>query len=77
MSGAVYFFTLDGTWKERAFLKPRIVHPNLRFGISVALDGAGSTLAVGADWDPSSASGIDGDDADSSANSAGAAYVFR
>jgi hypothetical protein len=47
-----------------------------QFGWSVALSGDGETLAVGAWTENSSATGIDGDQADSSLHAAGAVYVF-
>jgi hypothetical protein len=47
-----------------------------RFGWSVALNGDGSTLAVGAYAEDSSVTGIGGDQADDSAFGAGAVYVF-
>ena len=46
------------------------------FGISVALSADGSTLAVGADREESSATGINGDESDNSARNAGAVYLF-
>lgn len=78
-AGAAFLFAADaaGEWKESAFLKARVVHVNAGFGDSLALDGAGTTLVVGAPGDPSAASGIDGDENDASTPSAGAAYVFR
>jgi len=47
-----------------------------RFGYSVALSGDGNTLAVGAYLEDSNATGIDGAQADNTANDAGAVYVF-
>lgn len=46
------------------------------FGESVALSEDGGTLVVGTRWEDSNATGIDGNQADNSATSAGAAYVF-
>jgi hypothetical protein len=46
-----------------------------QFGHSVAL--AGDTLAVGAPGAASAATGVDGDQADDSAQGSGAIYVFR
>jgi len=78
IAGAAYLFTLEGaTWKERAFLKARRVNPRAYFGANVALDALGATLVVGAPGDPSNASGIDGDESDTSTPYAGATYVFR
>lgn len=47
------------------------------FGRAVALSADGLTLAVGAEQDASGATGINGDEADTSAPGAGAVYVFR
>jgi hypothetical protein len=47
-----------------------------QLGQSMALSGDGNTLAVGAPTEDSSATGIDGDQADDSASVAGAVYVF-
>src|SRR5699024_5968785 len=47
-----------------------------QFGASVALSRDGNTLAVGAYGEDSKATGIDGDQGDDSASSAGAVYVF-
>jgi hypothetical protein len=46
------------------------------FGRDVALSEDGSTLAVAAIYEDSSATGIDGDQSDNSAEDAGAVYVF-
>jgi FG-GAP repeat len=46
------------------------------FGSCVALSGDGSILAVGADAEPSAATGTDGDQADDSVPSAGAVYIY-
>jgi len=46
------------------------------FGISVALSADGNTLAIGASGEDSAATGIGGNQADNTAFSAGAVYVF-
>lgn len=46
-----------------------------RFGTAVAVDG--DVMVVGAATEDSAATGINGDESDNSASSAGAAYVFR
>lgn len=46
------------------------------FGYAIALSADGTTLAVGAPSESSSATGIDGDQADNSATRSGAVYVF-
>jgi hypothetical protein len=75
-SGAAYVFLRDGvTWRDHAYLKASNTHALDYFGTSVALDV--DTLAVGAQFETSNATGIDGDQHDTSLPSAGAAYVFH
>ena len=75
-SGAVYVFRREGaTWSQEAYLKASNTGAGDRFGFQVSL--SGDTLAVGAWGEDSSATGINGNQADNSASSAGAAYVFR
>ncbi len=77
-TGAVYVFTRSGTtWAQQA----RLMASNAstagkfgRFGTSVAL--LGDTVVVGAFGESSGATGINGDQNDTSAGYAGAAYVF-
>ena len=76
-AGAVYVFTRSGgTWSQQAYIKASNTGSGDGFGWAVALSGDGDTLAVGASWEDSSATGIDGDQADESAGNAGAVYVF-
>jgi len=46
------------------------------FGDSVALTADGSTLAAGAAWEGSNATGISGNQRDDSAFNAGAVYLY-
>jgi hypothetical protein len=76
-SGAVYVFTRSGgTWSQQAYVKASNTAVDDRFGSSVALSSDGSTLAVGAHGEDSSATGIGGNQADNAALSSGAVYVF-
>jgi hypothetical protein len=76
-AGAVYMFTRTGTtWSQQAYVKGSNTGAGDRFGSSVALSNDGSSLAVGAIGERSTATGIGGDQADDSAVNAGAAYVF-
>jgi hypothetical protein len=76
-SGAVYVFRRRGkTWAQEAYVKASNTEAFDYFGESIALSGDGSTLAVGANGEDSAATGIDGDQADNSADFGGAAYVF-
>jgi hypothetical protein len=75
-SGAVYVFSRTGTaWAQEAYLKASNTGGRDSFG-SVALSADGNTLAVGAFWEESNASGVNGNQANNSLCS-GAAYVFR
>src|SRR6266571_2123465 len=76
-AGAVYVFTRSGaTWTQQAYVKASNTGAGDEFGVSVALSGDGSTLAVGAFGEASAATGIDGNQADNTAPFAGAVYVF-
>lgn len=74
-AGAVYIFTRTGTtWSQQAYVKASNPQAGANFGHAVAL--AGETLAVGAVTESSSAKGINGNQADTTASGAGAVYVF-
>lgn len=79
-SGVVYLFGQnEGTWSQQAYLQASNVESEDQFGRpgTLALSGDGATLAVGAPFERSGATGINGDDGDNSANFAGAVYVFK
>ena len=74
-AGAVYVFTRSGTiWTQQAYVKASNTQLEDFFGASVAL--SGDTLAVGATFEDSVATGINGNQSDNSVASAGAVYVF-
>jgi hypothetical protein len=76
-AGAVYVFVYDGSdWSQQAYVKASNTGVGDQFGYSVSLSGDGNTLAVGAYLEESSASGINGNQADTSAFNPGAVYVF-
>src|SRR5262249_6259026 len=76
-SGAVYLFVRNGTaWSQQAYLKASNPGEGDQFGISLSLNADGSTLAVGAIEEGSTATGVNGNQADHSKPGAGAAYVF-
>ena len=80
-SGAVYVFTRTtnnnvSTWSQQAYLKASNTEAGDDFGYSLALSDSGNTLAVGADFEDSSAIGINGDQADNGTQNSGAVYVF-
>ena len=78
-AGAVYVFVRSGsTWAQQAYLKASNTEARDVFGRSVAL--SGDTLAVGASWEDSAATGVNGDQADNSFatdaySGSGAVYV--
>ena len=75
-SGAAYVFRRNGsTWAQEAYLKASNTDANDQFGISVAL--SGDTVAVGAPFENSNATGVNGDQADNTAGFSGAVYVFE
>jgi hypothetical protein len=74
-SGAVYVFTRSGTiWTQQAYIKASNAGAGDHFGFSVAL--SGDTLAVGARYEDSFATGVNGNQANNSALNSGAVYVF-
>ncbi|QDU83174.1 hypothetical protein Pla163_02710 [Planctomycetes bacterium Pla163] len=74
-SGAAYVFVRSGTtWTQQAYLKASNTDALDEFGKSVSI--SGDTVVVGAAQERSNAAGIDGNQADNSTSSSGAAYVF-
>jgi hypothetical protein len=76
-SGAVYLFARSGgVWSRQAYIKASNTGGGDGFGWSVALSGDGNTLAVGAQFEDSAATGVGGDQSDNSAEDSGAVYLF-
>jgi hypothetical protein len=76
-SGAVYVFTRDGgTWSQQAYIKASNTDADDEFGWSVALSSDGNTLVVGAAFEDSSATGVDGNESDNSTENSGAVYIY-
>lgn len=74
-AGAAYIFVRNGTtWSQQAYMKASNTDASDSFGVSVAI--SGNTAVVGANFESSNATGINGDQTDNSAGSSGAAYVF-
>ena len=74
-AGAAYVFVRNGTtWSQQAYLKASNTDAGDVFGFSVAI--SGDTVVVGASFEASNATGVNGDQTDNSAPQAGAAYVF-
>lgn len=76
-SGAVYVYLRNtGVWSQQAYIKASNTDFSDIFGRAVALSGDGDTLAVGAPYEDSNASGINGDQVNNDGDDAGAVYVF-
>ncbi|MEW5251631.1 histidine kinase [Microbulbifer discodermiae] len=76
-SGAVYIFGRNaGIWTQQAYVKASNTDAGDRFGEAVSLSADGTTLAVGASSESSSADGIDGDQSNNDLNGSGAVYIF-
>jgi len=58
-------------------LGAKLVGNDDNFGESLSLSPDGSTLAVGAIFEDSSATGINGNQADNSESNSGAVYVYK
>ena len=72
--GGAFVFVRSGTmWSQQAYLQPSVgIRSN--FGSSVAIED--DRLVVGAIFEDSGATGIDGDESDISASNSGAAFVY-
>jgi hypothetical protein len=74
-AGAVYVFARSGdSWSPQAYLKASNPDTVDRFGAQLAL--SGNVLAVGATFEDSGSSNVNGDQADNGSADAGAAYLF-
>lgn len=75
-AGAAYTFVRSGsTWTQQGYLKASNTGASDQFGYSVSL--SGDLLIVGARYEGSIATGVNGDQSDNSASASGAAYVFN
>ena len=75
--GAVYVFIRSGTvWAQQEYIKASDSDVGDQFGNSISLGDDGNTLAVGAVFEGSMATGIGGDDTNNDLGGAGAVYVF-
>jgi uncharacterized delta-60 repeat protein len=75
VAGAAYVFCRTGTnWAQQAYLKASNTGPGDRFGRSVAV--SGDTIAVGAIFEDSKATGVNGNQLDNSMTNSGAVYIF-
>ncbi|MDG2303992.1 MAG: FG-GAP repeat protein [Candidatus Binatia bacterium] len=72
---ARYPVTIDPLVQQAAYLKASNTESPDSFGASVAI--SGDTIVVGAKFEDSAATGVNGDQSDNSESSSGAAYVFE
>lgn len=85
-AGAVYVFTrAGGRWTQQAYIKASntgeagegdAFGDGDQFGFSLSISDDGNTMAVSANAEDSNATGINGNQADNSAQSSGAVYIF-
>jgi hypothetical protein len=76
-SGAVYGFKRSGgTWSQQAYMKASNTGVSDFFGIELTLSADGETLAIGATFEDSIATGLGGNQNDGSADGAGAVYLY-
>lgn len=75
-AGAAYVFVrgADGEWTQQAYLQASSADANDWFGWAVAI--SGDTIVVGAPWEGSRATGVNGDETNNRLRESGAAYVF-
>src|SRR5262249_35676171 len=74
-SGAAYVFVRNGTtWSQQAYIKASNTGHGDSFGEKLSV--SGDPLVVGAVSESSSATGVNGNQADDSAGNSGAAYIF-
>lgn len=77
-SGAAYIFKFESNiWIEKFYLKASNMDPNDNFGYALSLSGDGKTLAVGAPFESSSATQINGDESNNLKTDSGAVYLFE
>ena len=74
-SGAIYVFVRSGTtWTQQAYIKSSNPATLDYFGSALSI--SGDTIAAGAFGEDSSATGVNGNQADNNAGSSGAVYIF-
>lgn len=77
-SGAVYVFhRIANTWIQESYIKASNTGAGDGFGISISLNDSGDRLAVGAFYESSNATTVNGDSSNDLASASGATYVFH
>jgi hypothetical protein len=76
-SGAVYVFARRAdSWVQQAYIKASNSGQGDNFGLNIALNADGTTMAVSAYWESSASKGVNSNQDDDSIPQAGAVYVF-
>ena len=76
-AGAVYLFIRNGTtWTQKSYIKASNPDTGDRFGEALTMSDDGSVLAVGAYYESSSATGINGSQDNNDGFNSGAAYLY-
>jgi len=76
--GAAYVYRSDGgVWAQQARIVASNRENNDFFGTSVAINGNGTTIAVGANGEDGSGYGVNGNQSSNTASFSGAVYVFK
>ena len=76
--GPVHIFRRSGDeWRFDQIVRPALAGDYDNAGASLELSADGHTLAFGAPFDRSAATGVNGDEADSGLSAVGAAYIFN
>ena len=76
-AGAAYVFSRSGSsWTQQAYIKASNTAAEDNFGVAVELNANGNILAVGAPYEASAATGVNGNQTNNSAPNAGAVYTF-
>lgn len=70
------FTRSNSTWSQQAYVKASNTDSGDNFGTSVSVSRDRNTLAVGAQEEGSSATGVNGDGSDNSVGSSGAVYLY-
>ena len=78
LAGAAYIFHEEsGVWSEQAYMKGDNTEAGDRYGAAVSLNYDGSIVAIGASYEDSNATGVNGDGTNNSNASSGAVYVYN
>lgn len=76
-AGSMFVFSRDeGVWTQQAYIKASNTEANERYVESAAISSDGNMIIVGAVYEDSNATGINGDQTNNAANNSGAVYLY-